>query len=333
METIKNYLENMFMSLPDTPEVYRAKDELLQMMEDKYTELKSEGKSENEAVGIVISEFGNLDEIASDLGIENIVCSQPQPEKKLFTLDEVKRYIKDKKKHSTLIAAGVALCILSVCFPIFFDGLAGTASSLADLYEAVGACLMFILIAVAVALFVYSAISVSSWKYLNSEPHVTDRATTEYINEQMNLYRHIYAIMLVVGIALCIISVTPAILIDAMHNADTDFADNLSGGLLFVLVAAGVFLIVNASLTFGIYKHLLSLNDTSTVSGNYVSGQKERVVYDNENVAIVMSVFWQTVTCLYLCVSFLTFQWSITWIIWPVAALVNSMVKNIYGHK
>ena len=68
METIRNYLENMFLNLPNTPEVYKAKNELWQMMEDKYTELKAEGKSENEAVGIVISEFGNLDELAQDLG-------------------------------------------------------------------------------------------------------------------------------------------------------------------------------------------------------------------------------------------------------------------------
>lgn len=73
METIKNYLESMFLNLPNTPEVYRAKSELLQMMEDKYTELKEEGKSENEAIGIVISEFGNLDELAADLGIASFV--------------------------------------------------------------------------------------------------------------------------------------------------------------------------------------------------------------------------------------------------------------------
>ena len=39
METIRNYLENMFLNLPNTPEVYKAKNELWQMMEDKYTEL------------------------------------------------------------------------------------------------------------------------------------------------------------------------------------------------------------------------------------------------------------------------------------------------------
>lgn len=58
METIKNYLENMFSHLPNTPEVQKAKYELYQMMEDKYNELISEGKSDNEAIGIVISEFG-----------------------------------------------------------------------------------------------------------------------------------------------------------------------------------------------------------------------------------------------------------------------------------
>ena len=46
-----------------------AKQELWGMMEDKYNELISEGLSENEAVGTVISEFGNLDELSkhSDL--------------------------------------------------------------------------------------------------------------------------------------------------------------------------------------------------------------------------------------------------------------------------
>ena len=34
METIKSYLEAMFANLPNTPEVKKAKAELLNMMED-----------------------------------------------------------------------------------------------------------------------------------------------------------------------------------------------------------------------------------------------------------------------------------------------------------
>ena len=34
-----------------------------------------------------------------------------------------------------------------------------------------------------------------------------------------------------------------------------------------------------------------------------------------------MSVFWPTVTCIYLSASFITFAWALTWVIWPVAAV------------
>ena len=42
MDAIKSYLENMFLHLPKSPEVMRAKEELLQMMEDKYNQLRGE---------------------------------------------------------------------------------------------------------------------------------------------------------------------------------------------------------------------------------------------------------------------------------------------------
>lgn len=72
MDTIKTYIETMFMRLPRTSETQKVKEELLAMMEDKYQELKKEGHSENEAIGTVISEFGNLEEVAETLGIESL---------------------------------------------------------------------------------------------------------------------------------------------------------------------------------------------------------------------------------------------------------------------
>ncbi|MBR5348103.1 MAG: DUF4097 family beta strand repeat protein [Lachnospiraceae bacterium] len=68
METIRDYLNNMFSKYPSTPEILRAKAELGQMMEDKFNELIAEGKNQNEAIGTVISEFGDVDELIADLG-------------------------------------------------------------------------------------------------------------------------------------------------------------------------------------------------------------------------------------------------------------------------
>ena len=57
METIRNYLESMFSQLPNTPKVLKAKYELGQMMEDKYSELIADGKSENEVIGTIIKVY------------------------------------------------------------------------------------------------------------------------------------------------------------------------------------------------------------------------------------------------------------------------------------
>jgi hypothetical protein len=80
MEAIKSFLNNLFKNMSSTQEVVRAKEELLQMMEDTYTELRQQGKTENEAVGAVISEFGNLEELAPQLGIAPQVTASLDPE-------------------------------------------------------------------------------------------------------------------------------------------------------------------------------------------------------------------------------------------------------------
>ena len=114
METIRNYLETMFLKLPNTPEVYKAKNELWQMMEDKYTELKEEGKSENEAVGIVISEFGNLDELANDLGISQFVESQPMPQGTTPSIRQNPILPKQEKAHTVPHSASCSVFCPSV---------------------------------------------------------------------------------------------------------------------------------------------------------------------------------------------------------------------------
>ncbi len=329
METIKNYLETMFLNLPNTPEVYRAKSELLQMMEDKYTELKEEGKSENEAIGIVISEFGNLDELAADLGIANFVQSNSQmPAGRALSLEEVKGYLADHAKHAYMTSLGVMFCILSFCGPIFLSAAAEISPRYEDLLDAFAGAAFFLIVAIGVGLLVYSGVSVGKWKYLKTERCVTDFATTEYIHQRMESYKGTYAVLLTVGIILCILCVLPPIIFDAVWSSSA-FWEDCSGAFLFVFVAVGVFLIVMGSMRLDSYKQLLHLNGQGTVGGSYVPNQQNEPQYINKTAAAVMSVYWPTVTCLYLIWSFLSFDWYITWIIWPIAGIVHTLVKNM----
>ena len=114
METILSYLENMFLHLPRTSEVLRAKEELATMMEDKYNELLAEGKRENEAVGIVISEFGNLEELSEELGLGDLEQTKETGEPvKRVSRGEAEEYISATLKSIRWIGLGVMLCIWS----------------------------------------------------------------------------------------------------------------------------------------------------------------------------------------------------------------------------
>lgn len=328
METIKNYLESMFLNLPSTPEIYRAKSELLQMMEDKYTELKENGKTENEAIGIVISEFGNLDELAEDLGIASFIQPNNQmPTGKTLPLEDVKRCLADYSRHAYLTALGVMFCILSICGPIFICAVGEYSSHNEVLFDSLGGASLFLIVAIGVGLLVYSNISVGRWKFLETERYVTDFATTEYIHHGMENYKSTYAMLVTIGIMLCILSILPSIIFDAIWNS-AGFWGDFSGGLLFIFVAIGVFLIVMGSMKLGSYTRLLQLNEHDTVGGNYVPNQQGGPQYINPTTAAIMSVYWPTVTCVYLIWSFLTFNWHITWIIWPIASVIHALVKN-----
>jgi hypothetical protein len=137
MESIRSYLENMFLNLPQTPQVLKAKNELFQMMEDKYTELKEEGKTENEAVGTVISEFGNLDELAEELGIGEVWNVQENHvECTTIGIETVKQYLHDQTGFAYRIAGGVATCILAIAVMAFSDALLAAESMYAEAWGA-----------------------------------------------------------------------------------------------------------------------------------------------------------------------------------------------------
>ena len=154
MNTIRNYHDNMFLGLPDTEEVIRAKKELLTMMEDKYNELKDSGKAENEAIGIVISEFGNLDELAETLGIKHAL--ENKSDILQVTYEEAKNYIEDKVKTAPKTALGVLLLIMSPVLLLLLLGLKELTKVNAkeELFIAAGLAVLIAIIAIAVLFFI-----------------------------------------------------------------------------------------------------------------------------------------------------------------------------------
>ena len=98
--------------------------------------------------------------------------------------------------------------------------------------------------------------------------------------------------------------------------------------ILLFMVALAVLLLTVSSSRVSSCSRLLDLSGTFTASG-YSSAKSGRIEFRNPAVRAIMSVYWPTVTCLYLCWSFLTFDFHYTWIIWPIAAIIHSLIHNL----
>lgn len=69
MEIIMSYIDSMFTGVPVNEQTKKLREDITANMCDKYEELIKEGKSTNEAIGSVISGFGNIDEVLGELGV------------------------------------------------------------------------------------------------------------------------------------------------------------------------------------------------------------------------------------------------------------------------
>lgn len=329
METIRNYLESMFKNLPQTEAVIKAKYELGQMMEDKYYELIKEGKSESEAVGTVISEFGNLEELAADLGIDEVFkkTQTANVNRRKITLDEVKSFLQTKKISAILNAIGVALCISCVTGPII--------TSAFDWSDALGASLMFTIIAIGVGCFIVSKTKMEEWKFMNEQACTLEGVAVDFVKNKKRDFMSTYSILVSVGVLLCVFCIVPPIIIEDMNSA---VLDELSGAFFFWFISAGVALITVSKKIKNGYLRLLHLNNVDPDDiywqndKPYVKGTQS-VKYKNSTQKLIIDIFWPAVTCIYLSWSFLTYDWYITWIIWPIAGVVCSLLKHLFEEE
>ena len=180
-----------------------------------------------------------------------------------------------------------------------------------------GVIAMFSCIALAVGLFVFYGIAKKDWNFLKKEPCQINITTANMVKEMRRNYRTTRAWMLTIGVVLCAFCWVP--------TAAFVFLGSLVPATLFFMIGVGVFLMVYSSRVDKGFQKILNLNDKKTISGSY--GKDDEIEYSSKTATAVMSVYWPTVTCIYLCISFLTFRWDITWIIWPVAGIVRKILN------
>ena len=321
MEAIKSYLNNMFTNMPSTPEVVRAKEELLQMMEDKYTELQQNGKTENEAVGAVISEFGNLEELGPQLGIAPQVTASLDPENKIaMDGNQVNQYLKDNRETSSRIGLGVAMCILSALPLLVLTGFSSRIGIPENLAAAIGIGILLLSVGIAVYLFIVNGMKAEKYEDLEKHPVSLSETVSAMIRERQDAFRPVFARKIATGVLLIILGAAQIAITGVLINSDGGPLEVLPVVVLLGLVALAVYLFITGGTEQEAYEILLN-------TGDYTKSRRQ----GNEIMERFSGFYWALVVTGYLAWSFLTSKWAITWIVWPIAGMLYGAISALLG--
>ncbi|MBO5572120.1 MAG: helix-turn-helix transcriptional regulator [Ruminococcus sp.] len=252
----------------------------------------------------VTTDYLLKDEIEASKEIsEKSISDETEPPLRRVSMEEANTFLNSNGKRAVLTAIGVALCILCVTPMILLEGFFGSG------IEAVGIVIMFLMIAGAVGLFIFSGSLMSPYKYLEKEAIDTEYGVSGMAKEKKEKHRPSHIRDIVIGVILFILCVIPIIVIETV--TDSDSAEVIGIVSMFVMVAAGVYLIVRSSIINGGYLKLLEEDDYSR--------EKKQ---NSSNGSIAMAIYWPIITAVFLGYSFLTNDWGRSWIIWPVAGLL-----------
>ena len=362
METIRTYLENMFARLPQTPQIIRLENDMLRTMEDKYEELKSEGKSENEAVGIVISEFGNIDELLAELDLqapEGSIGSQEGRESarsgqdgSRFSSDESEgsgsrgtgsqaiyldqeqadQIIRDKIRISRIMAFGISLFLLGPAFLFLVRGLLLSGGLLQNPGTRTGGLLLMILplavcLILGLILTIYAGSLSAQYRPLKEAPLIIAPSLRDHICRQREEFAPQYAVMLAIGILLALFSPLSFVLVplstDRTADAFSQYQYELYTSSFFLLLFLAIALYLFLTAHAQKKVYALLLKEEDRIEKAGSRLREEGILRG------ILSSYWPLVFCVYFLISFYLGIWAISWLIyWPIAPAVQ---KALYG--
>ena len=246
------------------------------------------------------------------------------------TMAQASDYLALRRAAAPKMALATMLCIFS---PIALIGLAAVSELSVsavriteDAAGGIGLCVLIVLVAIAVALFISCGNKAKEYEFLEKEPFETEYGVTGMVKERQKAFKPAYDRMNLIGTMLCILSVLPLF---AAAFSGRDFLAVMAVCVLLALVGIGTYFFVYGGTVNGAMEKLLE-------EGEYTRDEKSR-----KNITGPVSViYWLVVTAIFVLYTFGpngNGQPRYSWIIWAVAgvlyAAVLAVVKLIRNRK
>ncbi len=258
------------------------------------------------------------DDIEDEVNTSAIVAEEAVPIRKV-SMEEASGFLSIKKQHAPKIALAAFICILSPVLLMMFAVM--SELKLLPMSEnaaaGIGLTVMFLMIVVGVVIFVMCGMQVRAFDFLEKERIETEYGVTGMVKEKKAQYEATYIRYNIMGVIFCIMGVVPIFV--SLIFTENDFIIVSMVCLLFLLEGIGVMFFINGGVNQASFEKLLQ-------EGDYSVEKKS-----------VGKVYWPIVTAIYLGYSFITNDWHISWVVWPVAGVlfpaVSALVNVISGKR
>jgi len=183
----------------------------------------------------------------------------------------------------------------------------------------IGLCVLLVLVAAAVAVFITCAAQVKAYAFLESEPFETAYGVTGMVRGRRAAFAPRHTRGKVVGTVLCILSAVPLFIAVCLDGSDLLYVGAVC--LLLVLAGVGSAVFVYGGVCWAAMDRLLE-------EGDYVRPRKRQ----NGVVGAVSGIYWLVATAAYLLWTFGPWwdaQPQDTWILWAVAGVLYGAVMAL----
>lgn len=237
------------------------------------------------------------------------------------SLTQASAYLALRKAAAPKIAIATALCITSPVTLILLAGMSevqrfpisGNAAA------GIGLCVMLVLLAVAVSIFLRTDADVRDYRFLEEEPFETEYGVEGMVRQRQQEYKDTHTRLVTVGVVLCVLAAVP--LFAAMCISGSGLLYIAAVCALLVLVAIGCLALVTAGVYQGAMEQLLE-------EGDYTRPQKKH----HKLMGTVTMIYWLTATAVFLLYTYGPHgngQPRYSWIIWAVAGVLYAAVMGI----
>ena len=235
-----------------------------------------------------------------------------------ISLEQSLKYVENKVKVADLVTKGVVLCICSAIPLFFFLAMAETnrLNITSDVAAALGVVGILVLVFIGVSFFIRINQYESEISLIENEKFELAYGVHSVVEEKLQKFRVTYNIRLSVGIFMFIFSFVP-LMFGSMFFAGSDTLFMMLI-VLFFMIAIGIYIVVPVSAKYDAYNNILKDCVKET--------EKNRRIKRAEKLA---AFYWPLLTAIYLGWSLWTMNWGVTWIVWPVGAVLFAALVGL----